>query len=83
MAAVTSFCEAPLSISCCSAVAAFTIAPYWAPAGSSVESCSCAAAKFANDPGSHMAGGLDKARRTGITKPIPGEIPRNRLTNSR
>ena len=40
-------------------------------------------AKFANDPGSHMAGGLDKARRTGITKPIPPEIPRNRLTNSR
>ena len=40
-------------------------------------------AKFANDPAAHMAGGLDKARRTGITKPIPGEIPRNRLTNSR
>jgi DNA polymerase-4 len=40
-------------------------------------------AKFANDPGGHMAGGLDKARRTGITKPIPGEIPRNRLTSSR
>ena len=40
-------------------------------------------AKFANDPGSHMAGGLDKARRTGITKPIPPEIPRDRLTNSR
>ena len=38
-------------------------------------------AKFANDPGAHMAGGLDKARRTGITKPI--EIPRNQLTNSR
>ena len=36
-------------------------------------------AKFANDPGGHMAGGLDKARRTGITKPIPGEIPRNRV----
>ena len=35
-------------------------------------------AKFANEPGAHMAGGLDKARRTGITKPIPGEIPRNR-----
>ena len=40
-------------------------------------------AKFANDPQAHMAGGLDKARRSGITKPIPGEIPRNRLTNSR
>ena len=36
-------------------------------------------AKFANDPDSHMAGGLDRARRTGITKPIPGEIPRNRV----
>ena len=35
-------------------------------------------AKFANEPGAHMAGGLDKARRTGITKPVPGEIPRNR-----
>ena len=35
-------------------------------------------AKFAKEPGAHMAGGLDKARRTGITKPIPGEIPRNR-----
>ena len=40
-------------------------------------------AKFANDPGGHMAGGLDKARRTGITKPIPPEIPRDRLTNGR
>ena len=40
-------------------------------------------AKFANDPSAHMAGGLDRARRTGITKPIPGEIPRDRLTNSR
>ena len=36
-------------------------------------------AKFANDPDGHMAGGLDRARRTGITKPIPGEIPRNRV----
>ena len=35
-------------------------------------------AKFADDPQSHMAGGLDKARRTGITKPVPEEIPRNR-----
>ena len=31
-------------------------------------------AKFAQDPGGHMAGGLDKARRTGITKPIPDEF---------
>ena len=38
-------------------------------------------AKFANDPGGHMAGGLDKVRRTGITKPIPGEIPRNRVAS--
>ncbi len=30
-------------------------------------------AKFAQDPGGHMAGGLDKARRTGVTKPIPNE----------
>ena len=31
-------------------------------------------AKFARSPGEHMAGGLDKARRTGITKPIPDEF---------
>ena len=31
-------------------------------------------AKFAQDPGGHMAGGLDKARRTGVTKPIPDEF---------
>ena len=31
-------------------------------------------AKFAGHPGEHMAGGLDKARRTGITKPIPKEF---------
>lgn len=31
-------------------------------------------AKFAQAPGEHMAGGLDKARRTGITKPIPEEF---------
>lgn len=31
-------------------------------------------AKFAQTPGEHMAGGLDKARRTGITKPIPKEF---------
>ena len=32
-------------------------------------------AKFAQDPGAHMAGGLSKARRTGVTKPVPEEIP--------
>ena len=32
-------------------------------------------AKFTKDPEHHMAGGLDKARRTGVTKPIPDEIP--------
>ena len=31
-------------------------------------------AKFAQKPGEHMSGGLDKARRTGITKPIPDEF---------
>lgn len=30
--------------------------------------------KFAQDPEGHMAGGLDKARRTGVTKPIPEEF---------
>ena len=30
--------------------------------------------KFAQAPGEHMSGGLDKARRTGITKPIPKEF---------
>lgn len=30
--------------------------------------------KFAQSPGAHMSGGLDKARRTGITKPIPKEF---------
>ena len=30
-------------------------------------------AKFAQDPDGHMAGGLDKARRTGVTKPVPDE----------
>ena len=29
--------------------------------------------KFANLPGGHMAGGLSKERRTGITKPVPKE----------
>ena len=32
-------------------------------------------AKFAQDGKQHMAGGLDRARRTGITKPIEKEIP--------
>ena len=31
-------------------------------------------AKFAQEPGQHMTGGLDKARRTGVTKPIPKEF---------
>ena len=31
-------------------------------------------AKFAQDPQEHMAGGLDKARRTGVTKPVPDEF---------
>ena len=31
-------------------------------------------AKFAHDPQGHMTGGLDKARRTGVTKPIPDEF---------
>lgn len=31
-------------------------------------------AKFAKDPASHMAGGLSKARRTGVTKPVPKEF---------
>ena len=31
-------------------------------------------AKFASNPQEHMAGGLDKARRTGVTKPIPKEF---------
>lgn len=31
-------------------------------------------ATFAQLPGSHMGGGLDKARRTGITKPVPKEF---------
>ena len=30
-------------------------------------------AKFADDAEHHMAGGLDKARRTGVTKPVPKE----------
>ena len=31
-------------------------------------------AKFAQDSDGHMSGGLDKARRTGITKPVPDEF---------
>ncbi len=31
-------------------------------------------AKFAKNPEKHMAGGLDKARRTGVTKPVPREF---------
>jgi len=31
-------------------------------------------AKFAQNPDGHMTGGLDRARRTGITKPIPKEF---------
>ena len=31
-------------------------------------------AKFTDDPQGHMAGGLDKARRTGVTKPVPDEF---------
>ena len=30
--------------------------------------------QFANKPGAHMAGGLHKARRTGVTKPVPKEF---------
>ncbi len=31
-------------------------------------------AKFAREPENHMLGGLSKARRTGVTKPIPDEF---------
>jgi len=31
-------------------------------------------AKFAQAPENHMCGGLDRARRTGVTKPIPDEF---------
>ncbi len=30
--------------------------------------------KFAQNPEGHMTGGLDKARRTGVTKPVPDEF---------
>ena len=32
-------------------------------------------AKFTNNADDHMAGGLDRARRTGITKPLDQEVP--------
>jgi DNA polymerase-4 len=31
-------------------------------------------AKFTQNPEEHMAGGLSKARRTGVTKPVPDEF---------
>ena len=31
-------------------------------------------AKFTQNPEEHMSGGLDKARRTGVTKPVPDEF---------
>ena len=31
-------------------------------------------AKFTQDPDGHMSGGLDRARRTGVTKPVPDEF---------
>ena len=31
-------------------------------------------AKFAQNPDGHMSGGLDKARRSGVTKPVPDEF---------
>ena len=31
-------------------------------------------AKFSQEPDAHMTGGLDKARRTGVTKPVPKEF---------
>ena len=30
--------------------------------------------KFADNPEGHMMGGLDKERRTGVTKPVPKEF---------
>ena len=36
-------------------------------------------AKFTKTPDAHMAGGLDKARRTGITKPIPPEFDASKI----
>jgi DNA polymerase-4 len=31
-------------------------------------------ARFADHPEEHMVGGLDKERRTGVTKPVPKEF---------
>lgn len=31
-------------------------------------------AKFAQEPDAHMTGGLDRTRRTGVTKPVPDEF---------
>ena len=31
-------------------------------------------ARFSGDNHNHMVGGLDKARRTGVTKPVPDEF---------
>ena len=31
-------------------------------------------AKFTTNPEAHMAGGLSRARRTGVTKPVPDEF---------
>ncbi len=36
-------------------------------------------AKFTKDPEGHMTGGLDKARRTGVTKPIPPEFDSGKI----
>ena len=36
-------------------------------------------AKFARNPEMHMTGGLDKARRTGVTKPVPQEVPEKHM----
>ena len=36
-------------------------------------------AKFTESPDDHMAGGLSKARRTGVTKPVPQEFDPNKL----
>lgn len=38
-------------------------------------------AKFTNNPEEHMAGGLDKARRTGVTKPVPKEFDEDKFKN--
>ena len=38
-------------------------------------------AKFTSNPQEHMAGGLDKARRTGVTKPVPKEFDEDKTKN--